>query len=174
MVDIAKHILAGKAGHFDPLKFKDGYEAALKKLVKKKAAGHSIAAKPPPEDRGNVIDLMEALQQSMKSRSKSRRATTRRKHTRSSGRARKAGEVQRSIVCHHWHWGITKRAPRETPHRPKARAAVARRAPHRAPRLTSLCNCAMRARTRAKRSSMHLRGTLPKEARSIAVYPAAV
>jgi len=28
-----------KAGHFDPAKFKDEYELALRKLVKRKAAG---------------------------------------------------------------------------------------------------------------------------------------
>ena len=36
--------------------------------MKRKAAGHTIEAKPPPEDRGNVIDLMEALKSSMKGR----------------------------------------------------------------------------------------------------------
>lgn len=65
MIDIAKSILERKAGHFDPSKFKDQYETALKKLVKRKAAGHTIEAKPAEEDRSNVIDLMEALKQSM-------------------------------------------------------------------------------------------------------------
>jgi non-homologous end joining protein Ku len=68
MIDIAKTILEKKAGHFDPSKFKDQYNAALKKLVKRKAAGHSIEAPPSEEDRGNVIDLMDALRQSMSSR----------------------------------------------------------------------------------------------------------
>jgi Ku protein len=73
MVDIAKNILERKAGHFDPSKFKDQYEAALKKLVKRKAAGHTIEAKPEPEDRSNVIDLMEALRESMGHRSSAKR-----------------------------------------------------------------------------------------------------
>ena len=73
MVDIAKNILERKAGHFDPSKFKDQYEAALKKLVKRKAAGHTIEAKPEPEDRSNVIDLMEALRESMGHRSSPKR-----------------------------------------------------------------------------------------------------
>ncbi len=66
MVELASHILAGKAGHFDPSKFKDEYEVALKKLVKRKAAGHTIVAPEPKQDRSNVIDLMDALRQSMK------------------------------------------------------------------------------------------------------------
>src|SRR3954465_844946 len=42
MVNVAKHILETKPGHFDPNKFKDRYENALKKLVKRKAAGKKI------------------------------------------------------------------------------------------------------------------------------------
>ena len=68
MVELASHILDSKAGKFDPSKFKDQYEAALKKLVKRKAAGKTIEAPEPQEDRGNVINLMDALKQSMKSR----------------------------------------------------------------------------------------------------------
>src|ERR1700712_4746461 len=42
MVDLASHILDTKASHFDPKKFEDEYENALKALVKKKAAGKTI------------------------------------------------------------------------------------------------------------------------------------
>ena len=38
MVSLASHILDTKAGHFDPAKFKDEFELALRKLVKRKAA----------------------------------------------------------------------------------------------------------------------------------------
>src|SRR5512132_1881015 len=40
MVELAGHILDRKAGHFDPAEFHDEYELALRKLVKRKAAGH--------------------------------------------------------------------------------------------------------------------------------------
>jgi DNA end-binding protein Ku len=66
MVELAGHILDRKAGHFDAGKFKDEYELALRKLVKRKAAGHTIqppAEAPPPT---NVINLMGALRASMK------------------------------------------------------------------------------------------------------------
>jgi DNA end-binding protein Ku len=66
MVQLAAHILDKKAGHFDPAKFKDEYELALRKLVKRKAAGKTIERSEPSEDRSNVIDLMAALQQSLK------------------------------------------------------------------------------------------------------------
>ena len=72
MISLASHILDTKAGHFDPAKFKDEYELALRKLVKRKAAGKPLAAPQAQEDRSNVIDLMEALRQSVKG--KGRRA----------------------------------------------------------------------------------------------------
>jgi len=65
MVSLASHILDTKAGHFDPAKFKDEYELALRKLVKRKAAGKTIEPPEEKEDRSNVIDLMEALRQSV-------------------------------------------------------------------------------------------------------------
>ena len=88
MVQLASHILDKKAGHFDPAKFKDEYELALRKLVKRKAAGKAIERTEPAEDRSNVIDLMAALQQSLgrgngrsqpsKSKSKARKHGARR------------------------------------------------------------------------------------------------
>ena len=66
MVNLAKHILETKPGHFNPDKFKDRYENALKKLVKRKASGKKIEVAKPEERKGNVIDLMEALRNSVK------------------------------------------------------------------------------------------------------------
>ena len=86
MVDVAKSILERKAGHFDASKFKDQYEAALKKLVKKKAAGRTIEPREEPEKASNVVNLMDALKQSIKgrpgrnvSRAK-RKSATRKRH----------------------------------------------------------------------------------------------
>src|SRR3954452_18153912 len=66
MVKLAEHILDSKAGHFNPDKFKDQYENALKKLVRRKASGKKIEVAEPEEKKGNVIDLMEALRNSVK------------------------------------------------------------------------------------------------------------
>ena len=43
MGELAGDILDRKAGHFDAAKFKDEYELALRKLVKRKAAGNAPA-----------------------------------------------------------------------------------------------------------------------------------
>jgi Ku protein len=76
MVKLAEHILSAKSAHFDPSKFKDEYERALRALVKRKAAGKTITVPDePPADRGNVIDLMDALKKSLKKRAPKSAAT---------------------------------------------------------------------------------------------------
>jgi Ku protein len=87
MVDLASHILATKETKFDPGKFKDDYETALKKLVRRKAKGQTIEAPDETEKPDNVIDLAEALRQSLASGRKPARRKTPAKKSR---RARKA------------------------------------------------------------------------------------
>ena len=65
MVELAGHILDSKAGHFDPRKFRDRYETALRALVKRKAAGKPIEAPHKPRPSAEVIDLMDALKRSV-------------------------------------------------------------------------------------------------------------
>lgn len=68
MVELASHILETKAANFNPKKFEDEYEKALKALVKRKAAGKAIKAPERVEKADNVINLMAALKQSLKGR----------------------------------------------------------------------------------------------------------
>jgi DNA end-binding protein Ku len=64
MLDLAKHIVQTKSAHFDPDKFEDRYETAVREVIKKKAAGHKIEPKEP-EKPSNVISLMDALKKSI-------------------------------------------------------------------------------------------------------------
>jgi DNA end-binding protein Ku len=65
MLDLAKHIVEQKSGHFDPSKFEDHYEAALQELLQKKQSGQPIE-KRASRTGGNVIDIMDALRASLK------------------------------------------------------------------------------------------------------------
>jgi DNA end-binding protein Ku len=65
MLDLAKHIVEQKSGHFDPEKFEDHYESALQDLLQKKQSGQPIA-KVASRTSGNVIDIMDALRASLK------------------------------------------------------------------------------------------------------------
>jgi DNA end-binding protein Ku len=100
MIELASHILDTKAAHFDPSKFKDEYETALKALVKRKAAGKPVKSAEREERPENVVSLMDALKQSLKGKGSAKRATSRarrvthrpaKKAHRSAARARKAG-----------------------------------------------------------------------------------
>jgi len=64
MMELASHIVETKSGHFEPEKFEDQYEDALKELLKKKQAGEKIEA---PKERvpAKVINLMDALRRSV-------------------------------------------------------------------------------------------------------------
>jgi len=68
MVSLAAHILETKETKFNPRKFKDDYEKALKKLIRRKAKGKTIETPKPPEKTDNVVNLMDALRQSLGSR----------------------------------------------------------------------------------------------------------
>jgi DNA end-binding protein Ku len=65
MMDLAKHIVETKSGHFEPEQFEDHYEAALKELIEKKSKGIKIEA-PRERAPAKVINLMDALRRSVK------------------------------------------------------------------------------------------------------------
>jgi hypothetical protein len=64
MLDLASHIVKTKAGRFDPEKFEDQYEDALKELLKRKQEGEPIERPERPKPT-NVINLMDALRRSV-------------------------------------------------------------------------------------------------------------
>jgi DNA end-binding protein Ku len=66
MLAIAEKIVEQQAGDFDPAEFVDRYEDALRDLIEEKKKGHVVKAPKPANDDGKVIDLMAALQRSLK------------------------------------------------------------------------------------------------------------
>lgn len=85
MLDLAVHIVESKKGKFEPEKFEDEYENALKELLRKKQKGERIE-RPKEPSRTNVVNLTDALRQSVKAESGS---TARQKISRSSERPAK-------------------------------------------------------------------------------------
>jgi len=74
MMDLARHIVETKSGHFNPQKFEDNYEHALKELIEKKAKGEKIEV-PKERPAGKVINLMDALRRSVQEEAGSRTAS---------------------------------------------------------------------------------------------------
>ena len=71
MMDLARHIVETKSGHFKPEKFEDQYEAALKSLIEQKSKGIKIEA-PREQTPAKVINLMDALRRSVKEERRTR------------------------------------------------------------------------------------------------------
>jgi DNA end-binding protein Ku len=97
MLDLALHIVDTKRGDFDPEKFEDQYEDALRELIEKKAKGEKIE-RPKQPARSNVVNLMDALRASVEAEGGSERrkparqqtARTSRKPARGHGKHKKA------------------------------------------------------------------------------------
>src|SRR5262245_13425722 len=85
MLELAKHILETKKAKFDPSKFEDRYETALKKLIKAKQAGKEPPPAPEPQP-SNVINLMDALRRSVKAERSGSGASARRPRSKASRR----------------------------------------------------------------------------------------
>jgi DNA end-binding protein Ku len=108
MLDLAEHIVEQKASEFDPDKFEERCESALTELINCKRNGERIAAVAKSRAGTNVVDLMTALQQSLKQDGKS--AGTRKKT--------KAAPGQREMLL-----PISGKAPAKTKDAKKAKPA---------------------------------------------------
>jgi DNA end-binding protein Ku len=85
MLELASHIVETKAARFEPKKFEDHYENALKELLKQKQAGKEVkpaAGREPPK----VINLMDALRRSARAEKASSQSKK--------GRKRVAGQTE--------------------------------------------------------------------------------
>jgi DNA end-binding protein Ku len=76
-VAMAKTLIENLGGKWDPEKYHDRYRGELLDLLKKKAKGQKLP-EPTAEEGGEVVDLMEALRQSVAA-TKKRRAPAKRK-----------------------------------------------------------------------------------------------
>ncbi|WP_265519597.1 Ku protein [Nitratireductor luteus] len=64
MLDLAEKLIEQKTTEFDPADYEDRYEIALMNMIKEKLKGHKPIVAAAPE-RGNVINLMDALKASL-------------------------------------------------------------------------------------------------------------
>ncbi|TIO72301.1 MAG: Ku protein [Mesorhizobium sp.] len=69
MLELAQALIKQKETRFDPKNYEDRYEVALMAMIREKLKGHKpiIAAAP---ERGNVINLMDALKASLSQQAK--------------------------------------------------------------------------------------------------------
>lgn len=87
MVDIAARIIAQKQTDFDPTTFKDRYDDALREMIKAKQKGGKGVVEAPEPDDTNVIDLMEALRNSLKGAANSAKPAAKKKTAKAPAKA---------------------------------------------------------------------------------------
>src|SRR6267142_371984 len=126
MLDLAKHIVQQKSGHFEPAKFEDHYEAALTELIDKKQKGQRITAVSKPVSSDNVISLMDALKRSISGKPAAARTEAAPKAAKGK-KPRKAAAGQREMLLpisgKRAAKAEEKRAPKEVKAKARARKA---------------------------------------------------
>ena len=65
-LDLAKNLINQMSGKFEPEKYKDEYHIKLQKAIKRKIAGNEIVEAEQEKEPVKIINLMEALQKSLK------------------------------------------------------------------------------------------------------------
>ncbi|GEP12308.1 Ku protein [Methylobacterium gnaphalii] len=94
MVEVAERIIEQKEAPFDPSKFTDRYEDALKALIEAKRKGHKVEEVEQPEDT-NVIDLMAALRASLGKKARSHSSAKGSKGRKASTKGKTSGSAKR-------------------------------------------------------------------------------
>ncbi len=75
-LEMANSLIDALAGDFDPTEYGDSYREALQALIDAKVEGRELVTPPEAAEKGTVVDLMAALQQSVESAKRRREAET--------------------------------------------------------------------------------------------------
>lgn len=67
-LEIAEQLIASLSGKWDHAKYHDTYTERVEALIEKKAKGEKISLPAKKEEKGEVVDLMAALQRSLEQR----------------------------------------------------------------------------------------------------------
>jgi len=73
-LNLAKNLINQMTKSFEPQKFKDEYHIKLQKAIKRKIAGNEIVEHKPEKEQVKIINLIEALQKSLKTEKPKRKA----------------------------------------------------------------------------------------------------
>lgn len=90
-LSLAKELIQRKVGKFDPTKFTDTYEAALRELVEAKMKHLPLPVEEKPARRAKVINLMDALRRSVKGQDEEEKPDVQEQAHKPAGGGRKHG-----------------------------------------------------------------------------------
>jgi DNA end-binding protein Ku len=89
-MELARQVIDSLAGDFDPSDLVSEYRRDLRAMLEAKLAGEEIKVPEPVEEEAPVIDLMEALRQSVSEAQKQRKPAAKAKSGNSSGTRKRA------------------------------------------------------------------------------------
>lgn len=98
MLELARHIIKSKLGSFDLSRYEDRYEKALVELIRDKQKGSPVETRAAAPRPSNVVDLMQALRQSLSGSAKpaSRRSPAKKSAPRKRGASSARGRMKRA------------------------------------------------------------------------------
>jgi DNA end-binding protein Ku len=96
---MAKQLVSAMTGEFDPAQYKDQYREALETIIQAKVEGRETVAVEAPEETGNLIDLMAALEASVNAAKAARASSSEKPVSVSDAKAAKAAKASKSTAA---------------------------------------------------------------------------
>ena len=90
---MAEQLIGAMTGAFDPEQYRDEYRSALMEIIESKVEGREVSSAAPVAETSNLIDLMAALEASVKKARAAREAATPQPVSVSDAKARKAADA---------------------------------------------------------------------------------
>ena len=153
---MAKQLVSAMTGEFDPAQYKDEYRQALENVIQAKVEGKETVEIEQPEESGKLIDLMAALEASVKSAKDARAAGSKEPVSVADVREAKAKTAKAASAKAKAAKPAARTRPRPRPTRTPSRRASASpprcRATRRAPGAPNVERIADRARSASIRA----------------------
>ncbi len=92
---MAEQLIGTMTGEFDPAAYQDEYRTALMQIIESKVEGREAPATPAAEETSNIVDLMAALEASVRAATAARAAGTPPPVSVAQAKAKKAGTADR-------------------------------------------------------------------------------
>ena len=94
-LELARQVIDSLAGDFDPAELESEYRRDLRSMLEAKLAGEEVKRPEPVAEETPVIDLMEALRQSVSEVQKTKAPTAKAKNGRSGGTRKRAAAAKK-------------------------------------------------------------------------------
>jgi DNA end-binding protein Ku len=88
---MARQLVSAMTGDFEPEQYKDEYREALRRVIESKVEGKEVVSVEEPEETGKLVDLMAALEASVKAAKSGREAPVSVAEAKKAREAKKAG-----------------------------------------------------------------------------------